>query len=244
MLKTVYNVHSVQKFCTDSRQNCCHHDLNVTGFIIDYEYNHHTNMYRYTDQSKVSRGAKRCAKLYRNGIGFEYKFGDIDDENIKKHWRRYDDQKAKEERVKKRRRLNDGENVDEQNIENGEEKDSELAKTKDGAATKLWTEDNKMTVFKEMIDGDYMRLEVKFRNSLLKTILCKLRSAQPQIFAALNEDRMRDMFITRKRTILKLYKEGEDLAIQSSPNSDRMILQYLKDKNIAGQAVRLKGFES
>ena len=98
-----------------------------------------------------------------------------------------------------------------------------------------------MTIFKEMIDGDYMRLEVKFCNSLLNTILCKLRSAQPQLFAALNEDKMRDIFKTWKQTILKLCKEGWD---KSTPNSDRMMLQFLKDENIAGQAVRLKGLES
>ena len=186
--------------------------------------------------------------MYRD-IGIEYEFGEIDAANIKKHWRKADEQKAKEERARKRRRGNDNEViVDESENENekAEEKDLEQAKTKDSEnkdSEKLWTEDNKIIIFGAMVGGNYMRLDVKFRKQLLNKILGELVPTKP-IFSKLSVDNMKDRFIKRKRIVLKLYKENDEAAIQRLPESDKLILQYLKDSNIADMAVRLTGFAS
>lgn len=195
----------------------------------------------------MNRGAKKCAKTHRDGIGFTYKFTESDQQIIDNHWKRIDEQSVREENARKKRRGNDGEVFANENVDGEEQKlDVETVcdpNKDDKPAPFRFNEKNRQIVFKQMIQGNYMILPVQFRAGFLKNALHKLVMANPHL-AGMTIEKMKDCFIEIKRRVLKLYKDGEDLELQRLKESERMVLEYLKSSGIADSAVRMTGFAS
>ena len=192
---------------------------------------------------KIKRGAKKCAKLYRNGIGIDYAFSECDKRLIKEYWDRRDKSQAK--RPAKRRRGNDSEPVavDEEEQKQTIDLETEEERKKEDPKVFRWNEEYRQIVFGLMIAADYMRLDVQFREFELKRIRTELVK-QSQEYMGLTTTKMKDCFIKRKRYVLKLYNEDQEFDRETLFESEKMMLQYLIESGITGAAVRLTGFAS